>query len=234
MKIIITGASRGIGYEAVLALSDNPQNKILALSRDERLLKTLTKSAIMRNGNDNVDYLQFDLTNPDEEALRHKLEAIGGVDVLVNNAGLLVNKPFEKLSEQDWLESFSVNFFGVVRLIRFLLPRLKASDRAHIVNIASMGGFLGSVKFPGLSAYSASKAAIANLTECLAEEFKEYKITVNALAIGAVQTEMLEQAFPGYHAPVTSEQMGNFLAWFSIQGMQFFNGKILPVSVSTP
>jgi 3-oxoacyl-[acyl-carrier protein] reductase len=234
MKIIITGASRGIGYEAVLALSDNPQNKILALSRDEKLLKTLAKSAIARNGNDNVDYLQFDLTNPDEEALRHKLEAIGGVDVLVNNAGLLVNKPFEKLSDQDWQESFAVNFFGVVRLIRFLLPRLKASDRAHIVNIASMGGFLGSVKFPGLSAYSASKAAIANLTECLAEEFKEYKITVNALAIGAVQTEMLEQAFPGYHAPVTSEQMGNFLAWFSIQGMQFFNGKILPVSVSTP
>ena len=97
-----------------------------------------------------------------------------------------------------------------------------------------MGGFQGSSKFPGLSAYSASKAALANLTECLAEELKEKNICANCLALGAVQTEMLETAFPGYVAPVKSREMASFIAYFATRGHQFYNGKILPVSVSTP
>ena len=97
-----------------------------------------------------------------------------------------------------------------------------------------MGGFQGSSKFPGLSAYSASKAALGNLTECLAEEFKEMGIAVNALALGAVKTEMLEEAFPGYVPPVNAQEMAGFMANFATSGHHFFNGKILPVSVSTP
>ncbi|MDX1942984.1 MAG: SDR family oxidoreductase [Saprospiraceae bacterium] len=228
MNIIITGASKGIGYDTALKLAESPENKILILSRNEQKIKELaTKSK-------NIEYLSFDITSPDIDALLQKVEAMGGVDILLNNAGLLINKPFRQLTMSDWQRSFGTNILGVVGLIRTLLPYLEKSLNAHIINIGSMGGFQGSSKFPGLSAYSASKAAVANLTECLAEELKDQKIAVNCLAFGAVQTEMLETAFPGYQAPLNSEKMAEWVAWFCLNGQQFFNGKILPVSVSTP
>lgn len=228
MNIIITGASKGIGYDTALKLAENAEHKILALSRDEAKLQELAAKS------DRINYLAFDIVNPDLDALLQKVEAMGGVDILLNNAGLLINKPFRQLTMQDWQRSFGTNILGVVGLIRTLLPYLEESNNAHIVNIGSMGGFQGSSKFPGLAAYSASKAAVANLTECLAEEFKDQKIAVNCLAFGAVQTEMLETAFPGYKAPLESAEMAEWAAWFCTQGHRFFNGKILPVSVSTP
>jgi NAD(P)-dependent dehydrogenase (short-subunit alcohol dehydrogenase family) len=97
-----------------------------------------------------------------------------------------------------------------------------------------MGGVQGSAKFPGLAAYSSSKAALANLSELLAEELKEKNIRVNCLALGAAQTEMLETAFPGYKAPVTAAEMAQWVGWFAINGHRFFNGKVLPVALSTP
>jgi NAD(P)-dependent dehydrogenase (short-subunit alcohol dehydrogenase family) len=105
---------------------------------------------------------------------------------------------------------------------------------SHIVNIASMGGFQGSSKYKGLSYYSASKAALACLTECLATEFQESKIKVNCLALGAVQTEMFEAAFPGNKAPVKAHEMAEFIADFALKGHKFFNGKILPVATNNP
>lgn len=156
------------------------------------------------------------------------------MDILINNAGQLICKPFTALNDEDWQNVYSTNIFGPVRLIRLLLPLLEQSDLAHVLNIGSMGGVQGSSKFAGLSAYSSSKAALANLTECLAEEWRNTRIRTNCLALGAVQTEMLATAFPGYEAPLSSENMGQFVAWFATQGHRFFNGKILPVALSTP
>lgn len=230
MNIIITGASRGIGFETALHLAKNPQVKILVLSRNEQKMRELAAAAPLQN----IDWLKYDLSKPNKEALLKKLNTWKSIDILINNAGLLLNKPFAKLTDKDWWEIFEVNVFGISRLIRFLLPQLAAEGGAHILNLGSMGGVQGSSKFAGLSAYSASKAAVANLTECLAEELKTDNIAVNCLALGAVQTEMLAEAFPGYQAPVQSGQMGEMVAWFATQGRQFFNGKILPVSISTP
>ena len=97
-----------------------------------------------------------------------------------------------------------------------------------------MGGINGTSKFAGLAAYSSSKGALSILTECLAEEFKNENIKVNALALGSVQTEMFSKAFPDFKAPLTSQQMGEYVAWFAMNGRKFFNGKILPVALSTP
>jgi NAD(P)-dependent dehydrogenase (short-subunit alcohol dehydrogenase family) len=97
-----------------------------------------------------------------------------------------------------------------------------------------MGGFQGSAKFPGLSFYSASKAALCCLTECLATELKDKSIKMNALALGSVQTEMLDKAFPGYKAPVKAEEIAEFITDFAINGHRYVNGKVLPVSLSTP
>jgi NAD(P)-dependent dehydrogenase (short-subunit alcohol dehydrogenase family) len=105
---------------------------------------------------------------------------------------------------------------------------------SHIINISSMGGFQGSSKYRGLSYYSASKAAIACLSECLAEEFSESGIRVNCLALGSVQTEMLAEAFPGYKAPVDASEMAHFISDFALNGSKYFNGKIIPVAINNP
>ncbi|MBX2928594.1 MAG: SDR family oxidoreductase [Saprospiraceae bacterium] len=233
-QYIVTGASRGIGRETALALAAEPSNWVLALSRDTTGLSRLSEAAQAAGAGDRLHCLPFDLAQPDWPRLLEEINQWGKLDGLINNAGLLIHKPFEELSVEDWQRMFQVNCFGVVALVQQVLPLLEAAQGAHIVNISSMGGFQGSSKFNGLSAYSASKAALANLTETLAEEFQSRRIAVNCLALGAVQTEMLAQAFPGYAAPLTSEEMGGFVAWFAAHGNRFFNGKILPVSVSTP
>lgn len=228
--ILITGASRGIGYDTVIELAKNPANHIIALSRNEEKLMTLLSATTFNN----IQILPFDLASFDKKVLGEQLRNSPQIDVLINNAGLLINQPFEQLSLKDWKTIFDINLFGVVELIQNLLPKLIAAQPAHIINIGSMGGVQGSSKFPGLSAYSASKAALANLTECLAEEFQAKNIRVNCLSLGAIQTEMLADAFPGYEALVTSASMATYLAWFALNGHQFHNGKIIPVAVSTP
>ncbi len=234
MNIIITGASRGIGYDTCLQLVRSNAIRLLALSRNTERLKGLKEACEVANEESQVDILSFDLSNIDEQKLLAKVETWGKVDILIHNAGLLINKPFAALTSAEWKQIYQVNLFGVVQLTRLLLPYLSASETPHILNISSMGGFQGSSKFPGLSAYSSSKADIANLTECIAEEFKTQGIKLNCLALGAAQTEMLAAAFPGYQAPLSSQEMAEFIAYFATQGHRFFNGKILPVSVSTP
>ena len=236
MNIVITGASAGIGYDTALALAADPANKILALARRSDRLAQLATEAQQRWGHNNITTFTFSL-NFDNKLRTGLLELTrhwNCVDILINNAGQLICKPFTALNDEDWQNVYSTNIFGPVRLIRLLLPLLEQSDLAHVLNIGSMGGVQGSSKFAGLSAYSSSKAALANLTECLAEEWRNTRIRTNCLALGAVQTEMLATAFPGYEAPLSSENMGQFVAWFATQGHRFFNGKILPVALSTP
>lgn len=226
MNYLITGASRGIGYDTALALVQ-AGHTVLAISRQEAGLQALAQS-----GGASVRYLVYDITQPDTQRLEDWAAASGPIAGVLNNAGVLINKPFSLLTDDDWQQTLATNLLAPARLIRSLMPLLHKP--AHILNISSMGGFQGSSKFAGLSAYSASKAALCNLTECLAEELKDQQISVNALALGAVQTEMLAEAFPGYQAPVSSKDMGQFVAWFLMEGARVFNGKILPVSLSTP
>ena len=233
MNIIVTGASRGLGFEVVKMFSKDPQNKIFALARGHSGLVKLEEQCSTLNGR-RVDTLAFDLLTGDYQnaLIPAILKSMDTVDILVNNAGLMVNKPFAMMKEQDFDLVFNANVKSVFKLTKYLLPHF--SDDVHIVNIGSMGGCQGSVKFPGLSLYSASKGAVAILTECLAEELKEKNIKVNCLALGSAQTEMLAEAFPGYKAPLSAAEMAGFIAEFSLRGHRWFNGKILPVSVSTP
>ncbi|MDR5591711.1 SDR family NAD(P)-dependent oxidoreductase [Christiangramia sp. SM2212] len=225
-RIVITGTSRGIGFELVKTLS-KMGHQILALSRNEKPVKELKL--------ENVHTFSFDITSDDSlnEAVNYISENWDSkVDVLINNAGALLNKPFKDSGYEDFLKVYQVNVFGVAEVTRKLLPFME--DTSHVLNISSMGGIQGSMKFPGLAAYSSSKGALLTLTELLAEEYKENGPSFNALALGAVQTEMLEEAFPGYKAPVTAEDMAAYIADFSLNGQKFYNGKIMQVSNSTP
>lgn len=231
MNILLTGASRGIGYQTALQLAANPQHQILVISRNENRLKALAETGQQQYEHANIHLLAADITQLTAEQILHFISPFGKIHGVINNAGLLINKPFKELTAADWQQTFATNLFSIVHLLKVLASHL---ENAHIVNISSMGGFQGSSKFPGLSAYSASKAALANLTECLAEEWKEEGITVNCLALGAVQTEMLATAFPGFKAPLDSTEMAEWVTWFLLNGNRFFNGKVLPVSISTP
>lgn len=233
-NIIITGASNGVGFEAVLELVLDNENQVVALARSADKLRNLHDIATKLNPDCTLYPVQFDIVHDDyaNALVPFVKERLGTVDILINNAGELVNKPFAETTEEDFVNLLQANLLGHVRMIQHVLPLMGAGG--HIVNIGSMGGFQGSVKFPGLAAYSASKASLHVLTECLAAELQEQKISVNCLALGSAQTEMLERAFPGYESPVMAFEMGKYIADFARTGHRFFNGKILPVAVTTP
>lgn len=224
-NIVITGTSRGIGLELVKIFAD-AGHRILALSRNEEPVKAL--------GYKNVDSFSFDITTKShlEEVSDYIKENWGDVDILIHNAGAIINKPFEEITAEEFERVYKINVFGVAALTQNLLPLMKRDG--HVVTVSSMGGVQGSMKFPGLSAYSSSKGAVITLTELLAEEYKETGPSFNVLALGAVQTEMLEEAFPGYKAPLQPKEMAEYIAEFSLTGNKFYNGKLLQVSSSTP
>jgi short-subunit dehydrogenase len=231
MNIVITGSSRGIGYETAKTLATDPSNSILAISRSESGLLKLSKGSQYEN----IQILTTDiveLSKHPEKLTKEVLKAFKTIDVLINNAGIVIPKLFKDLTDIDDTAVIETNFIAPLKIIRTLLPMMQRGS--HIVNIGSMGGLSGSPKYPGLTVYSASKAALAVLTESLALEYKESGISFNCLSFGAVQTEMLDTAFPGFKAPVSADEMADFVSWFALNGQKIFNGKVLPVSVSNP
>jgi NAD(P)-dependent dehydrogenase (short-subunit alcohol dehydrogenase family) len=234
MNIVITGASSGVGFEAVLELILSNNHQIVGLARSEEKLNQLHSIAKSLNPDCTLYPAKFDIVHDDypEALIPFLKEKLGTIDILINNAGVLINKPFTELTQLDFAEMLQINLLGHIKMIQNLLPLMNSG--AHIVNIGSMGGFQGSVKFKGLSAYSVSKAALHTLTECLAYELSESNIKVNCLALGSAQTEMLELAFPDFQSPVQAFEMGKYIADFALTGHKFFNGKIIPVAVSTP
>jgi NAD(P)-dependent dehydrogenase (short-subunit alcohol dehydrogenase family) len=231
MNIIITGGSRGIGRSLAWLLAEDPGNLIFVTSRSENGLKSLSESAEFKN----IITLKQDLTalSTDGQTFKnHVFNHFSNIDIIINNAGSLISKKFTDMSEIESRQMMEVNFFAPATLIRMLLPLLKPGS--HIVNISSMGGFQGSSKYSGLSIYSASKAALATLTECLALEFMDLGIKVNCLALGSVQTEMFDEAFPGYKGAVKTEEMAEFIKGFALNGSKYFNGKIIPVALNNP
>ena len=220
--IIVTGASRGIGHEIVKIAEKKATGYILFQG-----IKALKDYSFKYPR-------QVDLANEDSiDKFSSEVKNDGvKVDALINNAGAFLNKPFEKISKKEFEYIFQVNVFGLSSITRKVLPII--DSKGHIVNITSMGGINGAAKFTGLSAYSSSKGAVNILTELLAEEYKEKGPSFNALAFGAVQTEMLEEAFPGLKAPISAKEIADFILDFSLQGQKYFNGKIIPVSSTTP
>lgn len=224
-NIIITGTSRGIGFELVRIFAADG-HKVLALSRNAKPVEALSLKEVTARGCD------ISKEEDVQAAAGWVADTWGVADILIHNAGKLINKPFAETGSEEFESVYRVNVFGLAALTRALLPHI--SPEGHVVVISSMGGIQGSAKFPGLAAYSSSKGAVITLTELLAEEYKETGPSFNALALGAVQTEMLEAAFPGYTAPTSAAEMAAYIADFALTGNRLYNGKVLQVSSSTP
>jgi len=223
-NIIITGTSRGIGYELALQFATAGHN-VLAISR---------KTPQVFIENPKITCLTVDLSIEDdlkrvEQFLEHTWKK---VDVIIHNAGSLLHKPFDQISSEEFENIYKVNVFGVANLTRICIPYLQKGS--HVITISSMGGIQGSMKFAGLAAYSSSKGAVITLSELLAEEYKEKGIAFNVLALGAVNTEMLQEAFPGYEAPLSAKEMADYIFDFALTGNKYYNGKVLQVSSTTP
>jgi len=224
-KVIITGTSRGIGFELAQQFA-NSNFQVLALSRNQKPLDNLNQK--------NITTLSVDLCNQNdlEKVSTYLQKNWQDVDILIHNAGYLINKPFENLTKEDFLRVYDVNVFGVAELTKICIPYLRKGS--HVVTISSMGGIQGSLKFSGLAAYSSAKGAVITLSELLAEEYKTQEIAFNVLAIGAVQTEMLAEAFPDYQASLKASEIADYIYNFATTANKFFNGKVLQVSNTTP
>lgn len=223
-NVIITGTSSGIGFELVKLFSEKNHN-VLAISRKNNALRTLNLAGVMP--------IDLDLTeSEDYNSLDKYLSSFKNIDILINNAGYLVNKPFEETTLKDFQDVYSTNVFSVAMLTKKIIGFM--SESSNVVNISSIGGVQGSMKFSGLSAYSSSKAALNILTEMLAEEYKDRKIHFNSLALGSVETKMLKKAFPDFKASTSAIEMANYIYQFSVDGYMFLNGKIVSVSSTTP
>tara|TARA_B100000963_G_scaffold143275_1_gene124727 strand:+ start:14153 stop:14827 length:675 start_codon:yes stop_codon:yes gene_type:complete len=221
--IIVTGSGKGIGKETSIQAAKSGIN-VIAISRNTESLENI-KNIIPLN----IDITKKKSLNELVNLLKTKKIRIDG---LINNAGCLIKKPFSNTDVEIFKKIYEVNVFGLAEITRLVIPFIH--NYGHVVNISSMGGIQGSLKFSGLSAYSSSKGAVSILTEMLAEEYKETGPSFNCLAIGAVQTEMLENAFPGYKAKVSAKKFANYLLDFLLNGSKFYNGKVLQVSLSSP
>ena len=190
MNIIITGASRGIGRETAKIFAANKENLVIAISRSKDKLHSLMNESSDK-GAGKIIPLVTDLENISKNKKKiydFVTKHMKSVDILINNAGFLQKTLFTETSCNTAERTFNINFFAPAQLIKLLLPLIGKEKRGHVINISSMGAVQGSAKFPGLAYYSASKAAIANLTECLAEEYKEHNTAFNCLALGSVST----------------------------------------------
>lgn len=220
--LVLVGASKGIGRAIVAQLANNSDFQIIAISR--------TKTDYAAN---NVVAVELDLNSPTfKEELEAKLAAITQIDYLINNAGHLVQKPFLQLSRKEIESCYNVNVISVFETVQVCFPKM--TKGGHIVQISSMGGVQGTMKFAGLSAYSTSKAAVISLTELLAEEFKDSGVRINCLSLGAVQTEMFETAFPQFTAPLQPNEMAEYIVDFTLNAGKYMHGRIVPVSLTTP
>jgi len=232
-KVLITGASKGIGFELAKEFA-RKNHALYLLARDSKKLKILKAEIKKINPSLPCYTLSFDLSklNNIKNLISNIKNRFGTIDIIVHNGGTLVKKNFIKMKKEDLINSFTVNYFSPFLITQKVIPIL--SKKAHVVFISSVGGLNGTVKFPGLSSYSPSKGALITLAECLAEEFKMTNFRFNCLALGAVQTDMLKKAFPGYKAPLSAKKAASFIFDFSMNGGEFFNGKVLPVSTTTP
>ncbi len=226
MNVIVTGASKGIGYATALAFA-REGHSVLALARNGILLEKLRKEAEPLAGD--IFIKECNISSFEVEMLHPRFREI---DILINNAGQVVNKPFREITAEELALVYEVNVFAPFRLVQQLMPHF--SKEAHIINLGSVGGVNGTQKFPGLSAYSSSKAAMSCLSECWQAEYADSELSFNSLALGSVQTEMLEKAFPGLQASASPDQMAEYILNFALNAPSVLRGKTILVSKSNP
>ncbi len=204
---LITGGSRGIGKAVALAFLREGARVMLVARSEEELLAA--KKEFKKNF-DQVDICRADVSSPNDVAilLKTMIRVFGEPDVLVNAAGIFGPiGPLEGIDFDAWKKTFDVNVFGIFKMIQAVAPIMRKNGYGKIINFG--GG--GDGPLPRFSAYSASKGAVARLTETVAAELKDGRIDVNAIAPGPVNTKFLDDALAAGEKAVGTEQYKKLL-----------------------
>lgn len=182
----ITGASKGMGLEITKAVLSNG-DKVIATSRNT---DTLIKKIEENEGN--LLPIKLDITNEKEveNAISKGIDKFGQIDVVVNNAGYNLLGNIEEISDAEFRKTMDVNVFAITHIIRNVLPHLRKQKSGHIINTASMMGYMS---YRANGSYSASKYAVIGLSEALAQEVEPFGIKVTILAPGTFRTNFMNE-----------------------------------------
>ena len=225
MNVIVTGVSKGIGYHTLKELLKDKQiKKVIGISRN------INEISLEFKDNNKVDFISFDLESKQDDfniLINKIIKKIDKVDILINNAGYLIKKKIEDILEEDLLKVYKINVFSLFYLIQKLIPYF--NPESHIVNIGSYGGIPFTAKFPELAIYSTSKGAVTILSELLAVELSKYKININCINLGAVDTDMLKEAYGGNFG-YQPKDIGKFIKNFAIDNKELLNGQVVNVT----
>ncbi|HJT16305.1 MAG TPA: SDR family oxidoreductase [Thermoanaerobaculia bacterium] len=222
---IVTGASSGIGRSTAEMLVERGA-RVAVFARSAGKLKALAKKY-----DDRMLAVAGDVSDPDSvERLFSETEArFGKCDILINDAGTYVTKRIEKMSDRDWDRVFAVNVRGAFlttrRAVKSMIPRRSGT----IVNVSSISGVPGPEKFPGFSAYCASKAALIGFSEQLATELREHSIRVNCVSPGSVDTAMWAAVSGGSPADMTPPEVAEVILFLASERSRPINGQNIHV-----
>lgn len=190
-RAVVTGGSSGIGRGIALALAEAGADVAIGDVREEPKLPEETETTVERvreMGQDTL-FVECDVTEGDDAArLIDRAEtALGGIEIVVNNAGILIEGSVDELSPAAWQRTFDVNATGVYHVCRASIPALRNAEHGRIINVASQLGLVGTDR---AAAYCASKGAVSNLTRQMAIDYATDGITVNAINPGVIRTSM--------------------------------------------
>jgi len=218
---IVTGASNGIG-RATAELLEELGARVVRFSRSEGSGR-LVRSSDRADETSAPLYIRGDVSN--EADVARLFDETGPCDILVNNAGTIEVAKLHEMSPEAWDRTFAVNVRGVYLMCRAALPSMIARRSGVIVNVASISGVIGPEKFPGFTAYCASKAALISLTESLAVEVKEHGIRVNCVSPGSVDTKMWADVSGGAPASMTPREIAEAIAFLAGERSRPMNGQ---------
>ena len=220
---VITGGGRGIGRATSLLFAENGANVALC-SRTFAEADSTAKLILSKGGSARA----YKCDVADEAAVTRMFADIkkdaGGVDVLVNNAGVFSRGLIGDSALAEFNRVQSVNVGGVFLCCREAFKQMRERGGGSVVNVSSLSGVKGAKKSPGFGAYCASKFAVIGLTEALAEEGKEHDIRVNAVCPGAVDTAMLDAAFPNAQPRLAPRQVAEAILFLAGPGSSGVNG----------
>jgi 3-oxoacyl-[acyl-carrier protein] reductase len=222
---VVTGGSRGIGLAIAERFAEEGA-RVAICGRNEAALSRAAAEITQRRVGAEVEWVRCDVTHFADVRHLHAVvdKQLGVPHIVVNNAGVVVRKLLDELSEDEWDHVLDANLKGTFNVTRVFLPQMRARRSGRIINVASISGRLGTAK---LTAYCAAKHGVIGFTRALAEETREVNIQVNAISPGSVDTEMLQGS--GFEAKMAPPDIAGVALYLASEAPAALTGSCVDV-----